>query len=197
MLSFSEVQLKHAVYIKARTTDTISSINKDIKKLEKAGYKYLFIDEATLMEDFIDGAALFSDVYAATGMKIVLSGDDSLGFYFAEGQEIGGTEVYVNEIKQYLKHLDLTEILEIDFIQGSREEYTIFTQPRMRFCQAQALVYSLMKDDQIKNLDAKTIQLITDKIIEGVLGHMLEDIVIFETKRELEKNSRSEKKERI
>ena len=51
-----------------------------------------------------------------------------------------------------------------------------------------------MKDDQIKNLDAKTIQLITDKIIEGVLGHMLKDIVIFETKRELAKNSRSEKK---
>lgn len=40
------------------------------------------------MEDFIDGAALFSDVYAACGMKIVLSGTDSLGFYFTEGKTI-------------------------------------------------------------------------------------------------------------
>lgn len=46
-------------------------------------------------------------------------------------------------------------------------------------------ISSINKD--IKKLDAKTIQLITDKIIEGVLGHMLEDIVIFETKREVQK----------
>ena len=39
-----------------------------------------FIDEVTLMPDFIDSAALFSDIYAAQGMKIVLSGTDSLGF---------------------------------------------------------------------------------------------------------------------
>lgn len=34
------------------------------------------------MEDFIEGAALFSDIYASSGMKIVLSGTDSLGFIF-------------------------------------------------------------------------------------------------------------------
>jgi len=358
MLTFTKEQLSHTAYIKARTTDSISSINKDIKILQTAGFKYLFIDEVTLMEDFIDGAALFSDVYAACGMKIVLSGTDSLGFYFAEGeelydraimihttfipykehsrllgitdideyiryggtlkageldfedaelnteeasfrddetarryidtaickniqhslkcyqngryfrhlkdlydkneltnainriiedenheftvdvitslfkshdlrstaqmlrkakdedkrtdildeidtdsiletlkkileikekeeQEIGVTEVHAKEIKQYLKHLDLIETMEIDTLEGNRLEYTIFTQPGMRFCQAQALVYSLMRDNQIKNLDNKIIQLITEKIMEGVLGHMLEDIVIYETKRKL------------
>jgi hypothetical protein len=65
----------------------------------------------------------------------------------------------------------------------------------MRFCQAQALVYSLMKDEQIKNLQEREINLITEKIIEGVLGHMLEDIVIYETKRVLMPNRHENKKQ--
>lgn len=40
------------------------------------------------MEDFIEGAALFSDVFAASGMKIVLSGTDSLGFLFTEDEQL-------------------------------------------------------------------------------------------------------------
>ena len=40
------------------------------------------------MEDFISGAALFSDVYAASGMKIVMSGTDSLGFLFSEDEQL-------------------------------------------------------------------------------------------------------------
>ena len=42
----------------------------------------------TLLDDFIEGAALFSDIYAASGMKIVLSGTDSLGFIFTEDEEL-------------------------------------------------------------------------------------------------------------
>ena len=40
------------------------------------------------MEDFIDGAALFSDVFAAGGMRVVLSGTDSLGFLFAQDEQL-------------------------------------------------------------------------------------------------------------
>ena len=40
------------------------------------------------MKDFIDSAALFSDVFAAMGMKVVLSGTDSLGFWLAMDQEL-------------------------------------------------------------------------------------------------------------
>lgn len=52
------------------------------------GYTYVFLDEVTLAEDFIDGAALFSDIYGACGMKIVLSGTDSLGFLFSGSEEL-------------------------------------------------------------------------------------------------------------
>ena len=40
------------------------------------------------MGDFVEGAALFSDVFAASDMKIVLSSTDSLGFLFAEDEQL-------------------------------------------------------------------------------------------------------------
>ena len=43
----------------------LSDINQDFKYLMNSGYKYVFIDEVTLIEDFIEGAALFSDIFAA------------------------------------------------------------------------------------------------------------------------------------
>ena len=84
----SENELEQTAFIQAKTQDTLSELNKDLKHLEKQGYKFVFIDEVTLMEYFIEGAALFSDIYASCGMKIVLSGTDSLGFLFTESEEL-------------------------------------------------------------------------------------------------------------
>ena len=75
-------------YIKARTGDVMRNVTDDLDVLYRQGFRYIFIDEVTLMEDFIDSAALFSDIYAPMGMKIVLSGTDSLGFWFAESNEL-------------------------------------------------------------------------------------------------------------
>lgn len=80
--------LSRTAYIKARRTDNMAMMNRDLKKLFNAGFRYVFIDEVTLMEDFIDSAALFSDVFATMGMKIVLSGTDSLGFWLAMDEEL-------------------------------------------------------------------------------------------------------------
>ncbi len=67
-----------SVFIQINPTNTLAEVNKDLRKLETLGYKYVFIDEVTMMDDFIQGAALFSDVFASSGMKIVLSGTDSV-----------------------------------------------------------------------------------------------------------------------
>ena len=77
-----------AAYLKARRTDTMAMVNRDLKKLFDAGFQYVFIDEVTLMKDFIDSAALFSDVFAAMGVKVVLSGTYSLGFWLAVDQDL-------------------------------------------------------------------------------------------------------------
>lgn len=88
LLDMSAEQLAKAAFIQVKSKDTLSNINTDLKYLESKGYKYVFIDEVTLMEDFIEGAALFSDIYASSGMKIVLSGTDSLGFVFTEYEQL-------------------------------------------------------------------------------------------------------------
>lgn len=80
----TDVDLARTALVQITAKDTLADVNQDLKYLESAGYRYVFFDEVTLMEDFISGAALFSDVYAASGMRIVLSGADSLGFRFTE-----------------------------------------------------------------------------------------------------------------
>ena len=74
--------------IQVRPGNTLGDLNFDLRKLESRGYRYVFLDEVTLAEDFIEGAALLSDIYAASGMKIVLSGTDSLGFLFTQSEEL-------------------------------------------------------------------------------------------------------------
>lgn len=84
----SDNDLARTALVQITAKDMLADVNHDLKNLESAGYRYVFFDEVTLMEDFISGAALFSDVYAASGMKIVLSGTDSLGFLFTENEEL-------------------------------------------------------------------------------------------------------------
>lgn len=88
LLSMTPEQLQKAAFIQIKSNDSLSDVNADLKYLESQGFKYVFIDEVTLMEDFIEGAALFSDIYATCGMKIVLSGTDSLGFVFTQHEQL-------------------------------------------------------------------------------------------------------------
>ena len=88
ILNMKPEERQKAAFIQIKSTDTLSDINADLKVLEEQGYKYIFVDEVTLMEDFIEGAALFSDIYAGSGMKLVLSGTDSLGFIFTKHEQL-------------------------------------------------------------------------------------------------------------
>ena len=339
-----------AVFIQIQDSKTLDDVNRDLKVLEEKGYRYVFIDEVTLLNDFIEGAALFSDVFAASGMKIVLSGTDSLGFMFTEDEELydrcimchttfipyrefervlgivgiddfiryGGTmslggkqyndnamifatkkstDEYVDsaiarniqhslknykyeghfrslrdlyekneltnainrivedmnhrftmevltrdfksndlrisasnlrkdreeptdildridilkvnemlkslleikdkeeqkveiqdahryEIKEYLDLLDLTVEIESRWMSdyNRRESRTAFSQPGMRYSQAEALVKSLMQDDMFRDLSLEERKRVTERIIDEIKGRMMEDIVLLETK---------------
>ena len=352
-------------YIKATVLDTMAALNRDMKRLRAAGFRYVLLDEVTLIPEFIDSAALFSDIYAAQGMKIVLSGTDSLGFWFALHQELydrakaihttfipyrehsrlrgidsiddyiryGGTlragelnfddaevnaedasfrddestrryidtaickniqhslacyedgghfrhlrtlyeageltgainrivedmnhaflvsvltadfishdlrltarnlrkerdaakrtdildeidtstvtrrlmalldihnrpeqtvritNAHISEIKEYLAALDLIVNVPIETAEPGTEpvEHILFTQPGMRYCQAQALVHALMKDELFLTLGEKEQRAVTDRILEEVRGRMLEDIVLLETMKAAGKHQR-------
>lgn len=88
ILELSDSDFDKAAFIQVTSRDSLSDIDEDLRLLEKNGYKYVFLDEVTLMEDFIEGASLFSDIYASSGMKIILSGTDSLGFAFSKEEQL-------------------------------------------------------------------------------------------------------------
>lgn len=88
ILEMPEEMQKKAAFIQVTPGVDLAKINLDMKQLKRQGYQFIFIDEVTLMDDFIEGAALFSDIFATTGMKIVLSGTDSLGFLFSEDEQL-------------------------------------------------------------------------------------------------------------
>lgn len=358
----SEEDFAKAAYIKLRTVDEMDRLTRDLDRLYQAGYRYIFLDEVTLMEDFIDSAALLSDIYVPMGMRIVLSGTDSLGFWFArdnelydrertfhttfipyreysrlldnrgidgyiryggtlkagetdfddeelmeegvafrddestrryidtaickniqnslscfafgkyfghlrslyeageltgainriiedmnhrfvlevltrpfvshdpgitarnlkrerdpekrtnileavdkeavtknlmnlldirnkEEQQIGITPSHIAQIKNYLEALDLIVSCPIEYGTAGmeKEERILFTQPGMRYCQAQALVHSLMKDEAFSMLDQETISYVTERLLGEVRGRMLEDIILLETSKALGK----------
>lgn len=347
--NMNEEDRNKTVFIQINSTNTLADVNKDLRKLETLGYKYVFIDEVTMMDDYIQGAALFSDVFASSGMKIVLSGTDSLGFVFSEDEqlydrcillhttfipfrefsnvlgihdidqymEFGGTMSqsgdnynkgifstkkstadYVNtaiarniqhslknyqygshfrnlkalydkgeltnainrivedmnhdftievltrtfkshdfgsakdimrkdrenptdilddvdgekiterlkkllkirnkeeqkidiqdvhrlEIKEYLDLLDLT--CDIPLVNmndlSSKKVTTVFSQPGLRYSQAESLIKSLMMDETFRNIDAQERKRITERILDDIKGRMLEEIVQLETKK--------------
>ena len=116
VLAMNEEEQKSAIYIKASTENTIEELNADLKIANKLKYKYVLIDEITLIEKFIDNAALLSDVYAVQGMKIVLSGTDSLGFWFAQNEELYDRAVTVHTtfvpFREYSRLLKIHDIDE-------------------------------------------------------------------------------------
>lgn len=349
-----EKEQAKAAYVKMRSGEVMRDLIHDLDILYRDGFKYIFIDEVTLMEDFIDSAALLSDLYIPMGMRIVLSGTDSLGFWFARDNELydrmriihttfipyrehsrllsidtideficyGGmlkagelsfgdedlsdessfrddesTRRYIDtsiakniqhslahfeyghyfghlrslyeadeltnainriiedmnhsfvekviirdfvshdlgvsqrnlrnerdiskrtdaldnidkhsvteklmqilnirnkekqtltvtdsqaiQIKGYLKALDLIVECPVVYSAGTnKEQRVLFTQPGMRYCQAQALVYSLMQDEFFSQLSSKERKYVIDRILSEIRGRMLEDIVLLET----------------
>ncbi|WP_242834387.1 AAA family ATPase [Butyrivibrio sp. FC2001] len=344
-------KLSKTAFIQVNDGDDISSLNKYIRELEKSGYRYLFIDEVTRMDDFIEQAALFSDIYASSGMKIVLSGTDSLGFLFSQDEQLydraimlhttfisygefervlgiqgidnyikyGGTmslggvnynqmpttfsnvkstneyvdsaiahniqhslknyqyeghfrgladlyekgeltnvinrivedmnhsfvleviqrafvshdlgitrnnlrkdkkapsdilddidtsmvterlmakldihdvngktaiveTTHMNEVKEYLLLLDLIDTIEVVSSSGSdkNKERIVFTQPGLRYSQAEALVSSLLQDDLFRDIGIKDRLRITERLLDEVRGRMMEDIILLETKK--------------
>ena len=88
VLDLDEEAFLKTAYMHIRRGMTLADIDHDLTELQERGYQYVFIDEVTLTEDFIEQSAFLADIFAASGMKIVLSGTDSLGFLFARADEL-------------------------------------------------------------------------------------------------------------
>lgn len=114
--AMGKLPLEKTAYIKLMPSDTMEALNRDLKTLADLGYRYVFIDEVTLLQDFIESASLFSDVYAMFGMKLVMSGTDSLGFAIAVEEELYDRTITVHTtfipFREYSRLLGIHDIDE-------------------------------------------------------------------------------------
>ncbi len=109
-----ELPGEHTAYIKIKATDNMSKLTKDLDLLNKTGYQYVFIDEITLMDDFIGTASLLSDIFASMGMKIVVSGTDSLEFAMANRDELYDRSVTIHT--SFIPFKEYSRLLGIDSV---------------------------------------------------------------------------------
>lgn len=133
-----ELLVEQTAYIKASLNDNMSDLTKDLSKLEKLGYKYIFIDEITLMVDFINTAAVLPDIYSMLGMRIVVSGADSLGFAMANRDELYDRSVTIHTsfipFSEYARLLGLNSIDSyIEYGGTLRIENMSFDDPESKF----------------------------------------------------------------
>lgn len=78
-----------SAYILAGKCEHVCDIYDKINELrEHHDLKYIFIDEATDLEDFIRYANWFSDLLGKQGIHVVLTGTNSLGFKIARGESL-------------------------------------------------------------------------------------------------------------
>lgn len=110
--ALKDIDISKAAYIKIKESDDMAMLVKDINMLNDKGYKYLFIDEITLLSDFINTAATLSDIYCKLGLKIVLSGTDSLGFAFADKDELYDRNIMIHT--SYISFKEFSYILDIN-----------------------------------------------------------------------------------
>lgn len=114
ILDMEPEQVKRAAYIKTTAADNMDIMSRDLKRLNQQGYKYVFMDEVTLMDDFVDSAAVLSDIYAAQGMRIVLTGTDTLSFALALRQELFDRAITIRTT--FIPFREYSRLLDVDSI---------------------------------------------------------------------------------
>lgn len=108
-----------------------------------------------------------------------------------ENLSIGITKAHIAEIKEYLRALDLIIDSPVETSAAAEPlEGVLFAQPGMRYCQAQALVHSLKKDSVFAKLSEPEKNMVCERILEAVRGRMMEQIVLLETTKAIEKTRR-------
>lgn len=72
---------KDTCYIVCDTDDDVFAIARRMNELP---CHYFFLDEVTYAENFIRNSHIFAEGFALLGKKVIMAGDDSLGFYLSQ-----------------------------------------------------------------------------------------------------------------
>ncbi|MBQ7995239.1 MAG: ATP-binding protein [Bacilli bacterium] len=106
-------EINKSAYLLCNTQTKMSDINLILNGLSEKGFKYVYIDEITLADDFISSSQFLSDIYGLK-MKIVLSGTDSLGFAIASKENLYDRSLLIHTT--YIPFKEFSRVLKINDI---------------------------------------------------------------------------------
>lgn len=89
-------ELERTAYIMVGDGNTSDDLRVDLRRLRARGVRTVFIDEVTRLRNFVPFSYYFADVIVMSGMRVVLSGTDSLGFWAAEQDQLYGKSVLIH-----------------------------------------------------------------------------------------------------
>jgi len=96
-------------YIIMSGGDTLKMLYSLISDCIKIGCKYIFIDEVTVLDGFVNSSALLADSYAMAGIHIVLAGTDSFSLRIAAYDGLYDRYVMVNTT--YISYMEYSYLL--------------------------------------------------------------------------------------
>lgn len=108
------------MFVKPDGTDTMEDVYSFLDKAIEDNVKCVLIDDITIVSDFIDNSAELADIYAKQGLRIVLAGDDSLCFVYAEKSSLYDRTEHINTT--YIPFAEYCRVLTTD----SLDDYVCF-----------------------------------------------------------------------
>lgn len=126
LLDMPKIQLDRCAYIKIMKSNTMAELAQDLKELFDKKVRYVFIEDITNVSDFVESASVLSDVFAATGMKIVLSSQEPLNFWksvhgelYQRAEMIHTTFISYREYSLLMNNDDIDRYLEYGGVLGN------------------------------------------------------------------------------
>ncbi len=103
------------MFLESSKKDTMEDVYAYLDEAVKKKVHGVFIDEITKVPDFIENSAYLADIYAKEGLRIVLSGDDSLSIVFAQKSSLfGRTETISTTYISFEEHCRVLGTKDID-----------------------------------------------------------------------------------
>lgn len=136
----------NCVLIRCEEGDYTFGLKKAMQEYKDV--KNIFIDEATILYDFIEASAFLADHYAASGAKVVLAGTDSLGFLLARSNALYDRADFLHTT--YIPYAEYNHVLGKDLMSYIKyggtlsPEGVFYNKQKLNEYSNSAIVYNLI-----------------------------------------------------
>lgn len=171
---------KKIAYISLTEKESIYYVYSIIDRLVMDGVKYVFIDEITMSDDFINSSKKLADAYAFAGVHIVISGTESLSIKLASLSELYGRIIlshttYIS-FKEYTKLFPNYSIMDYIINGGVLGVSELYKNDAVHDYVSTSISdninESIMKDRR------RVYRLATELGERGILKRIIEDLVL-------------------